>query len=138
MIGGCEIVARIRIGLLRCARPLGRRHDRRVQGLSAEGSLMFAGQMDTLVSLSDLELVQLIYRLVQKIDDDQLADDFYIALTEAFERFAPEIERADLESRHVDDPNRDLELRDALRALERRAMLRLLHRRISEAVEDAG
>lgn len=83
---------------------------------------------DALTQLSDFELVQHAYALVPRIYEAErsadLTDDFYLLLTEVFERFAPDAERADLESRHAHDPGRDAEIESSLDAIERRALLR--------------
>lgn len=97
----------------------------------------FAGNRDRLVVLTDLELVQHAYALVDEVDDDYLADEFYMALGEAFERFAPEASRAELEASYADDPNRDREVKDSVESMGRRAMLRGFSDRFRELVDDA-
>jgi len=59
-----------------------------------------------LIGLSDLELLRRTYALVERVSDldAHLEDDFYCYLTEAFERFAPDVERVYVDGLHVGEP----------------------------------
>lgn len=86
-----------------------------------------------MAAFGDLALIEEIYALVKRVErgDDRasLQDEFYWYLTEAFERFAPEVEWATVERQYEDDENRDTELRDARESFERRQAIRLQLRR---------
>jgi hypothetical protein len=95
-----------------------------------------------LVTLSDFELVDRVYELVQKVDDDDLANAFYFTLTEAFERFVPHIERALSEAGAArdypgDPEGRDGEVEAHLKSMERREAARLILRAFPKGENDA-
>ena len=78
-------------------------------------------EVDALTPDTDVDLVENIYLLVQRINDDDLADEFYFHLMEAFERFAPRVE-AELNRRAVES---DRELKQILELMGERRELRL-------------
>lgn len=47
---------------------------------------------DEVTQFGDVALVEAVYELVLSLDDGPIADEFYFLLSEAFERFAPNIE----------------------------------------------
>ena len=58
------------------------------------------------VALSDMDLVEQLYELVPRVADDELGDEFYWLLQEAFERWAPHAEWA--QSQQHSDTDRDV------------------------------
>jgi len=78
-------------------------------------------EVDALTPVTDVDLVENIYLLVQRINDDDLEDEFYLHLMEAFERFAPRVE-AELNRRAVES---DRELKQILELMGERRELRL-------------
>jgi hypothetical protein len=104
-------------------------------GLSAERSDVPTTQ-ESLAGLEDLELVQHLLALVPQLERersfDKLADQFYYAIDEVIERFAPDVARAEREAAYRDDPNRVAELADTLARMEQRAALR----KIADALRD--
>jgi hypothetical protein len=91
---------------------------------------------ESLAGLEDLELVQHLLALVPQLERersfDKLADQFYYAIDEVIERFAPDVARAEREAAYRDDPNRVAELADTLARMEQRAALR----KIADALRD--
>jgi hypothetical protein len=93
---------------------------------------------DALAGMDDLELVQHVYALVPRLEPDPtydaLANDFYWALDELIERFAPDVARAELEVAYRNDRDRERELADVVAAMEKRAALR----KIAAALRERG
>lgn len=88
-----------------------------------------------LVALSDVDLVEHIYLLVQEIDSDVVSDEFYWYLTEAFERFAPDAEwenRARSLRTEFKPENRRLELEASRAAMAARATARWMARSVDD------
>lgn len=57
---------------------------------------------DSILAAGDEDIVEDIYDLVQTLNDDRVSDQFYFLLTEAFERFAPNVEMELVRRKNVD------------------------------------
>jgi hypothetical protein len=79
--------------------------------------------VDAVIAFSDAELVRRMYGACGRVEDCVLSDELYFLVTETLERFAPSVERSDLEHVHADDP---VELAAALEGMRRREVARLI------------
>jgi hypothetical protein len=98
--------------------------------------MALAARHTELINMDDTDLVRETYELVLRIDDPKLSDDFYWYLTEAYERFAPEAELAELQRRHDEDEHNDGPEIFAPGLRERQGA-RILRRLFSEGESDA-
>ena len=81
---------------------------------------------DSVIALSDVELARLTYDYIGRIDlaEDVKNDALYFLVTEVFERFAPNVERAQLERDYADSDEQDLLW--ALEGMQRRQATRMI------------
>ncbi len=83
---------------------------------------------DNVLAMNDAELVAQVYKWVGHVPNDHLLthDALYRLIGEAFERFIPELEWANVEQGHADDPDGEREIEASWRAFRRRQGARML------------
>jgi hypothetical protein len=108
-------------------------------GHCAERSLSMATRhslsTDGVITLSDSELARLTYEYIGRCDRDDASHDdtkdaLYFLVTEVFERFAPNVERAQLERDYADSDEQDLLW--ALEGMRRREATRMIRDALRE------
>lgn len=90
---------------------------------------------DAAIALTDADLLWAIYEWVGQVDDDDTLDALYRLITEAFERFAPELEWAQVERVYRDDfagSHVEDELEASRHAFRRREGARILRRLLDD------
>ena len=87
---------------------------------------------DGVIALSDSDLARLTYEYIGRIDlaEDVKNDALYFLVTEVFERFAPDVERAQLERDYAASDKQDLFW--ALDGLRRREATRMIRDALRE------
>ncbi len=75
-------------------------------------------------AMTDVELIRELWEAIGRVDDQSVGDDLYWLTGEIIERWSPDTELAAHERDYTFDPNREKEIDDHRRALERRARLR--------------
>jgi hypothetical protein len=84
------------------------------------------------VRMDDVELVQELYRTIGELDDQEAGDRLYWLNGEILERWAPEVEWAEVERSYADDKDKDGELAAHAEALKQRRLMRDVYRKANE------